>query len=571
MRVFLTLIITLISFDVIISQQIHSIHKEDYLQYGSEKKFQSNQNFSVEGIIPLQFDKSKVTGATIFGYLPDWEYATAKAYLRYDILTHIAAFDFSVSNTGAMSNPAGWPWTDVINTAHLNGVKVILTAVNFEGDDIHTIMTDPTVKQTFFNNVKSRMQAYQLDGVNIDFESLNSADRGAVLNTFMSELSTFIKSSLPNAEISFAGPALTSGYSLSGLVNSCDYIFIMGYAFYGSWSTTTGACAPLTGGSINITNTVVTQYAPITNSNPQKLILGVPYYGLKWKTQTELPHSTVISYIGSTRFKNDVTAAQQYGRLWASDNQVPWYRYQSANEWYQVWYDDDSSLGLKYSLAQSKNYRGVGMWALGYDGSRNELWNELYRRFYQTVPVELNSFTSQQFGNGVLLNWKTSGEINSRHFTLTRLSLSSGIHKEVGQVNAHGTTSTVKFYSYFDSEVMQGDYRYILSETSFDGKTKEIASTDISVLHTGGFSLEQNYPNPFNPSTTVNFSVPETGHIRMSVFDIHGSEVLVLKDEIISAGNHKVFVNLSEYSSGVYMLRMTIGNYMSSIKMILLK
>ena len=83
------------------------------------------------------------------------------------------------------------------------------------------------------------------------------------------DLSNYVKTQLPDAEISFAGPAVNwGGWQFTGLAEACDYIFIMGYSFYGSWSTTTGPCAPLMGGSINISNTVNTQYSSVVQSHP---------------------------------------------------------------------------------------------------------------------------------------------------------------------------------------------------------------------------------------------------------------------------------------------------------------
>ena len=173
----------------------------------------------------------------------------------------------------------------------------------------------------------------------------------------------------------------------------------MGYDFYGSWSTNTGPSAPLdptAGSSISIRNTVEVQYANVTNSTPDKLILGVPYYGQRWTTADSLPHSVITSYVGSTRFSSDAGNSSLYEVLWANDNKTPWYRFRSGSSWNQVWFDNDSSLGLKYKLAIDKKFKGVGMWALGYDGSRNELWNELKRNFY-TESIDCISPTNITF------------------------------------------------------------------------------------------------------------------------------------------------------------------------------
>ncbi len=90
-----------------------------------------------------------------------------KSYVnfRYDLLTHIAAFDFPVSATGSIDIPAGWPWTEVINNAHTNGVKMIMVIVNFDKDNIHKIITNSTSRWIFMNSVKAKIKKYSLDGV----------------------------------------------------------------------------------------------------------------------------------------------------------------------------------------------------------------------------------------------------------------------------------------------------------------------------------------------------------------------------------------------------------------------
>ncbi len=561
--------------------QLNSIHYLDNLTYGIKDELPSEFPANGEGILPLQFDKSGRNGTVIYGYLPDWEYQTARNYLRYDILTHISAFDFAINSSGNITNPSYWPWTDVINAAHQNGVKVILTAVNFTSSDIHNLLTNSTAKQNFFSNVLNRLNSYSLDGVNVDFEGLNTADRGSVLNTFMADLSAYIKAQKPDAEISFAGPAVNwGGWNLPGLANACDYIFIMGYSFYGSWSTTTGPCAPLTGGSINIANTVNTQYGGVIPGNANKLILGVPYYGLKWTTETQNAGSAVISYVSSTRFKDDIVNGPNYGVLWSTTHQTPWYRFQSGGVWTQVWYDTDSSLGLKYALAQSKNYRGVGMWALGYDGARPEYWNELYNRFYSNVPVELNSFTASVNGSNVSLNWNTSTETNNHGFEVYRKNENDEEYILAGFVKGSGTSTEKNYYTFVDKALEEGTYYYKLIQVDFNGNKKDYSAESVTVnIAPVEFSLDQNYPNPFNPVTRIKYSIPSiethsgasVQNISLKVYDVLGREVATLVSGLVAPGKHTVTFDGGNLGSGIYFYTLSSGNYSNSRKMILMK
>jgi spore germination protein YaaH len=385
--IYLTLIIIVFG-SQLLAQNPKSIHQGEWEKHKNYPTHKSLIGYTSEEIIDLQNKKSQLN-ATVFGYLPYW--ATSD-FLQYSLLTHIAAFGVNINSDGTLGNDHSWPWTALINEAHANGVKVILTAILFSGNDIHTLITTPAYKNTFFLNIKNKILEGNADGVNIDFESLNNADKGTNIVTFMHDLTTYLHNEIPGSEVSYAGPAVNwSGYwDLVGLANACDYIFIMGYAFAGSWNSNSGPMAPLTGGSINITNTVNTQYGTITQNNPHKLILGLPYYGYEWITSGGQARASVISGEGSTFYHEYQSGANTYGEIWDAQSQSPWYKYYDGDDWHQVWCDNDSSLGLKYDLAQSNNLKGVGMWALGYDEERMELWHELYSQFGGTELLAPN-------------------------------------------------------------------------------------------------------------------------------------------------------------------------------------
>lgn len=352
-------------------------------------------NGSRDEIIGLNKSSILSPSTTVFGYFPYWKYPASLDYLQYDLLSHIAIFDFDLSASGSINNPPNWPWIDLINEAHENGVKVVPCIVNFNGSDIHTILNNKETQQTIFASILSIIQQYALDGVNIDFEGVYQADRGSILNDFMEDLTNYLHAYNPEYEVSFAGPAVNwGGWELEGLANACDYIFIMGYNFWGGWSETSGPCAPLIGGAYNLTNTVTEQYGNVTASNPDKLILGIPYYGNKWVTDGISSYADVLDHINQPTYKTAMDQADVNGLLWDTWSETSWSLYSTDNYYRQTWFDTDSSTGLKYDLAEQHSLKGVGMWALGYDGDRTELWDELRKRYGQNVgiPETIHSF-----------------------------------------------------------------------------------------------------------------------------------------------------------------------------------
>jgi hypothetical protein len=85
------------------------------------------------------------------------------------------------------------------------------------------------------------------------------------------------------------------------------------------------------------------------------------------------------------------------------------------------------------------------------------------------------------------------------------------------------------------------------------------------------FVLEQNYPNPFNPSTTIRYDLPFTTVVRLAVFDELGQQVATLVQGEQAAGVHEVRFDASGLSSGVYIYRLSAGQFVQAHKLILLR
>jgi hypothetical protein len=85
------------------------------------------------------------------------------------------------------------------------------------------------------------------------------------------------------------------------------------------------------------------------------------------------------------------------------------------------------------------------------------------------------------------------------------------------------------------------------------------------------FTLEQNVPNPFNPFTTIQFLLPETGIVKLSVYNLVGQEVARLVDGKMTAGVHRVVFNGNHLGSGIYFYRVTGKGINATRKMLLVK
>jgi len=79
------------------------------------------------------------------------------------------------------------------------------------------------------------------------------------------------------------------------------------------------------------------------------------------------------------------------------------------------------------------------------------------------------------------------------------------------------------------------------------------------------------YPNPFNPNTTIEYTIPESSHTSVVIYDVLGREVITLVDGFKNAGNYSINWAANNVSSGVYFCTMKSGSFLETKKIELLK
>lgn len=85
------------------------------------------------------------------------------------------------------------------------------------------------------------------------------------------------------------------------------------------------------------------------------------------------------------------------------------------------------------------------------------------------------------------------------------------------------------------------------------------------------FTLEQNSPNPFNPETNIRFSLRESGHVVLKVYNINGQLVSKLLDDYVAAGQHRISFSGVNLPSGSYFYALETAGETSVRKMLLIR
>src|SRR3972149_4536281 len=141
---------------------------------------------------------------------------------------------------------------------------------------------------------------------------------------------------------------------------------------------------------------------------------------------------------------------------------------------------------------------------------------------------------------------------------------------KVGATVPSGKAFYFRIYPWYEGAASTSKYVYTqLAEIK--GSTTTATAVRDEELMPREMQLAQNYPNPFNPSTTFQFSITKSSHVLLEVFNILGQPVARLVDENLSAGTYRMNFDASALSSGVYLYRLTAGNFTQTMKMVLMK
>jgi len=391
----------------------------------------------------------------VFGYLPYWEDTNTKIdWLRYNLITHIAWHSVGINDNGTIDNLSGWPNTYLINKAHANGTKVLLSATKFSNGS--TFLANASARYTSITSLRALVSNAGADGVTIDIEAVsNNATNKANLSAYMHDVATTFHTANPNYHVSIAVEPLNGLFDLNSLSNDLDSLFIMWYNFYWSGSGSTGPNGPLSRGGYYSSSyselSKINSYLQSNNFRPEKIIMGYPLYGLSWNANVPTAHATVYSGSYASVILNLLGNEAASTRAWDTSSQTPWYYTQvNSTTWKQTWYDNPESLGYKYDLVNNLGLGGVGFWAFAYDYSSTQYWDSISTHFFNVSTV------AQGIKNGSFDNTR-SNWVNWE-FSNSAISITNGTtaHAGSGVAAVRQTSGTGAGFYQTDGRIQVG-------------------------------------------------------------------------------------------------------------------
>ncbi len=370
-----------------------SIHQVEYERHLKEASWAPIMTMRTP-YTPLKI-REKGLKKLYYGYLPYWVDTLEYQYFDMELLSRIAYFSIGITpGTGDLGSiPNAERFYKIRDYAHPRGVEVDMTFTIFGTSNVSTFLNSPSARSNAINAIKNFITNYGVDGVNIDFEFVTSSVRDS-FSKFINDLAYELWNHPEGRkELYIAMPAVPEwypGYDYAYLSSHSDGLFVMAYDFHYGGADTAGPVSPTVPsyfwGTYSVAKTIGSY--KVYGADPQKIIIGVPYYGYDWPTESGNIGSSTTGYGSAVIYRYAYANALYYGRRWDSYSLTPWYAYSSSGVWHQCWYDDSVSLDLKFSMVNDSGLLGAGCWALGYDGAYSHIWSVIRKNFWIEPPKE---------------------------------------------------------------------------------------------------------------------------------------------------------------------------------------
>lgn len=134
----------------------------------------------------------------------------------------------------------------------------------------------------------------------------------------------------------------------------------------------------------------------------------------------------------------------------------------------------------------------------------------------------------------------------------------------------------IKFKPAAVNQTYNGTLTINNSDSTITVNLKGFSNSNVGINKTNSeipskYFLYDNYPNPFNPTTTIKFDIPETSDITLELYDIRGRLQNTLFRNTLSPGRYSYSLNMNNYTSGIYFLKLSAPSFHATQKLTLIK
>ncbi len=256
-------------------------------------------------------------------------------------------------NKGGIENIASY---DYVNKCHDLGIQVWGLVNNFDNQDVSSsaVLSSASARDNLINNLIGAAVAYDMDGINVDFEYLQPTDADGFLE-FIRELSVKCKNNdLVLSIDNYVPSSFHAFYDYEEQGKYADYVVIMAYDEHYSGSDDPGSVSSI--GFVEKAVSDMLEYVPA-----DQIVLGMPFYYRLWITnETGMTSSVVhMDETDSLLEKYDATTN------WLDDVGQRYAEFDYDGSHYQTWIEDSRSLELKLHVMEENKLAGAAFWKLG--------------------------------------------------------------------------------------------------------------------------------------------------------------------------------------------------------------
>lgn len=350
------------------------------------------------GSVPSSASSGTDTNQLVYAFLPYW--LVSKAQLRSE-MTHLAYFSVGLNGDGTLRTKDGTRPNlsyqryisenvkQIIRSAQQREQQTILTITIFDNEVLRELLESEQSQLTAIGTLTTLVKESGFDGVNLDFEPTTNELKDLQLHfvEFLAQLNADWEKNLPNTEIHLSvypsAIEKTNIWDIENIAPHVDRIVIMTYDFHRASSQVAGPVSPLlsTGEHAEEKNIIyyIKKYVAVTQ--PEKLLLGVPFYGYEWEVTDPEPRSNTYPRTGVTasfervqKILRDPTL-KNVQQFWEDSTLTPFVSYEENGKTKLISYENAQSLGFKLDLVNQLHLGGIAIWALGYEGNSDQLWD----------------------------------------------------------------------------------------------------------------------------------------------------------------------------------------------------
>ncbi len=258
---------------------------------------------------------------------------------------------------------------DYVNYCHERGIQVWALVSNLENPDVSstTVLNTTSTRDALVDNLITQAVTYGVDGINVDFESLEG-EAGVGFLQFVRELSLRCKANGLILSVDNYPPASYNAfYSRSEQANFADYVILMAYDehYYGSDE-----------GSVASIGFVRQSVADTLEEVPaDQLILGIPLYTRMWQlTSTAEGYDLSSEALGMSEAESRISE-NGGSTVWLDEAGQYYGEYEADGSTYEVWLEDATSIDLKLQIMKEDDLAGAAFWRLGYE--KASVWDTI--------------------------------------------------------------------------------------------------------------------------------------------------------------------------------------------------